>query len=188
QHLKDGIKAGLRASLKSANLLTGSLYIDLDFDSNAKPFKGPVSFAGYELIPTTSGGLAQIQQKLMDTLDKVNSLPLNPMINQATGTLKESQRTLRELQKTLDNINQITGSQSMKTLPEDMQKTLRELNTSMKGFQPGAPAYNKLVGDMQQLNQVMRELQPVLKTLNSKSNALVFEAKPGQDPQPKRAK
>jgi hypothetical protein len=34
--------------------------------------------------------------------------------------------------------------------------------------------------------QVLRELQPVLKTLNTKSNALVFEAKPGQDPQPKR--
>lgn len=188
QHLKDGIKAGLRASLKSANLLTGSLYIDLDFNEHAKPVTGPTSLAGYKLIPTTSGGLAQIQQKLMDTLDKINSLPLNPMINEATGTLKESQRTIRELQKTLDNINQITGSQSMKELPQDMQKTLRELNNSMKGFQPGAPAYSKLVGDMQRLDQVLRELQPVLKTLNAKSNALVFEAKPGQDPQPKRAK
>lgn len=76
----------------------------------------------------------------------------------------------------------------MKTLPADMQQTLRELNRSMKGLQPGSPAYNKLVGDMQRLDQVLRELQPVLKTLNSKSNALVFEAKPGQDPQPKRAK
>ena len=55
--------------------------------------------AGLEIIPTVSGGLSQIQQKLMDALDKINSLPLNPMINQATGTLKESQRTLRELQK-----------------------------------------------------------------------------------------
>lgn len=30
---------------------------------------------------------------------------------------------------------------------------------------------------MQRLDQVLRELQPVLKTLNDKSNALVFEAK-----------
>ncbi|MEJ5111982.1 intermembrane transport protein PqiB [Erwinia billingiae] len=188
QHLKDGINNGLRASLKSANLLTGSLYIDLDFYKNAKPFTGPRTLSGYELIPTVSGGLAQIQQKLMDALDKVNNLPLNPLLNQATSTLKQSQKTIQELQKTLDNINQITSSQSMKDLPADMQKTLRELNTSMKGFQPGSPAYTRMVGDMQRLDQVMRELQPVLKTLNSKSNALVFEAKPGQDPQPKRAK
>lgn len=187
QHLKDGIKTGLRASLKSANLITGSLYIDLDFYDNVKPYRGPDAFAGYELIPTTSAGLAQIQQKLMATLDKINSLPLDPMIGEATGALKQSKATLRELQKTLDNINQITSSQSMKQLPEDMQKTLRELNTSMKAFQPGSPAYSKMVGDMQRLDQVLRDLQPVLRTLNNKSNALVFEAKSGQDPQPKRA-
>ncbi|MCK8349868.1 paraquat-inducible protein B, partial [Erwinia amylovora] len=89
---------------------------------------------------------------------------------------------------TLDNLNQLTSSQSMKELPEDMQSTLRELNRSMKGFHPGSPAYNKMVGDMQRLDQVLRELQPVLMTLNNKSNALVFEAEPGRDPQPKIAK
>ncbi|RWR01995.1 paraquat-inducible protein B [[Pantoea] beijingensis] len=188
QHLQDGKKRGLRAALKSGNLLTGSLYVDLDFYENVQPYTGPNAIGGYEIIPTTSGGLSQIQQKLVAALDKVNALPLNPMIDQATNTLAESQRTMRELQKTLNNLNQLTSSQSMKDLPQDMQKTLRELNRSMKGFQPGSPAYSKMVGDMQRLDQVLRELQPVLKTLNSKSNALVFEAKPGQDPQPKRAK
>ncbi|MDR7341830.1 paraquat-inducible protein B [Pantoea alhagi] len=188
QHLRDGKKRGLRASLKTGNLLSGSLYIDLDFYDNAPAYKGPEKVDGLEIIPTMSGGLSQIQQKLMDALDKINNLPLNPMLNQATGTLKESQRTLRELQKTLDNVNKITANPAMQQLPQDMQQTLRELNRSMKGLQPGSPAYNQLIGDMQRLDQVLRELQPVLKTLNQKSNALVFEAKPGEDPQPKRAK
>ncbi|MDU4092608.1 MAG: intermembrane transport protein PqiB [Pantoea sp.] len=188
QHLREGKKRGLRASLKTGNLLSGSLYIDLDFYVNAPAYKGPEKVDGLEIIPTMSGGLSQIQQKLMDALDKINNLPLNPMLNQATGTLKESQRTLRELQKTLDNVNKITANPAMQQLPQDMQQTLRELNRSMKGLQPGSPAYNKLIGDMQRLDQVLRELQPVLKTLNQKSNALVFEAKPGEDPQPKRAK
>jgi paraquat-inducible protein B len=135
-----------------------------------------------------SGGLAQIQQRLMDTLDKINNLPLNPMIQQATNTLSESQQTLKRLQTTLDNLNKLTASQSMQQLPADMQSTLRELNRSMQGFQPGSAAYNKMVADMQRLDQVLRELQPVLKTLNDKSNALVFEAKGKDDPQPKRAK
>ncbi len=113
----------------------------------------------------------------METLDKINNLPLNPMIEQATNTLSESQRTMRRLQTTLDNMNKITSSQSMQQLPADMQTTLRELNRSMQGFQHGSAAYNKMVADMQRLDQVLRELQPVLKTLNEKSNALVFEAK-----------
>ena len=121
-HLKDAESRGMRAALKSANLLTGSLYIDLDFYPQEKPWKGPRELFGYPLMPTTSGGLAQIQQKLMQ-----------------------------------------------------------------KGFQPGSPAYNKMVGDMQRLDQVLRELQPVLRTLNEKSNALVFEAAGSNDPQPKKA-
>jgi paraquat-inducible protein B len=40
---------------------------------------------------------------------------------------------------------------------------------------------------MQRLDQVLRELQPVLRTLNEKSNALVFEAAVNNDPHPKKA-
>lgn len=187
-HLAELLKRGLRASLKTGNLVTGALYVDLDFYPKEPPITGLREFDGYEIIPTVSSGLAQIQQRLVETLDKINNLPLNPMIEQATNTLSESQRTMRRLQTTLDNMNKITSSQSMQQLPADMQTTLRELNRSMQGFQPGSAAYNKMVADMQRLDQVLRELQPVLKTLNEKSNALVFEAKDKKDPGPKRAK
>jgi len=182
------IKSGLRGSMKTGNLLSGALFIDFDFYPNEKLEKEANEIDGYPVIPTISVGLAQIQQKLLDTLDKVNNLPLNPMIQQATKTLNESQQTLKRLQQTLDNLNKLTSSQSMQQLPADMQKTLQELNRSMQGFQPGSAAYNKMVTDMQRLDQVLRELQPVLRTLNNKSNALVFEAKDKPDPQPKRAK
>lgn len=187
-HINELLKSGLRGALKTGNLVTGALYIDMDFYPKEPPITGIRKYSGYEIIPTVSGGLAQIQQRLMDTLDKINNLPLNPMIEQATSSLNETQRTMRRLQTTLDNLNKITASQSAQQLPADMQKTLRELNRSMQGFQPGSAAYNKMVADMQRLDQVLRELQPVLKTLNTKSNALVFEAKDKKDPEPKRAK
>ncbi|MDV0511787.1 intermembrane transport protein PqiB [Citrobacter portucalensis] len=187
-HLEQLLKRGLRGSLKTGNLVTGALYVDLDFYPKEPPITGVREFNGYQIIPTVSGGLAQIQQRLMEALDKINNLPLNPMIEQATNTLSESQRTMKHLQTTLDNMNKITSSQSMQDLPADMQNTLRELNRSIQGFQPGSAAYNKMVADMQRLDQVLRELQPVLKTLNDKSNALVFEAKDKKDPEPKRAK
>ncbi len=184
----DAESRGLRASLKTGNLVTGALYVDMDFYPKEKPWKGPRElFGGYPIIPTVSGGLAQIQQRLMETLDKINTLPLNPMINEATKTLAESQKTMKSTQQTMKSLNDIIASKEMQQLPQDMQKTLRELNRSMQGFQPGSAAYNKMVADMQRLDQVLRELQPVLKTLNEKSNALVFEAKGNTDPQPKRA-
>lgn len=178
----------LRASLKSGNLLTGALYIDLDFYPQAKPWTTAKTVAGYPVVPTVSGGLAQMQQKLMSVLDKLNSLPLEPVLSEAAKTLKESQATMVKTQKTIDSLNGILASKEAQGLPQDMQKTLQELNRSLKGLQPGSPAYNKMLGDMQRLDQVLRDLQPVLKTLNEKSNALVFEAPAGKDPQPKRAK
>ncbi len=186
--LLDSEKDGLRASLKSANLLTGALYIDLDFYPNSKAWIGPKSIEGYPVMPTESSGFAQIQQKVMQTLDKFNSLPLNSLLGEVEQTLKESQNAMKEMQATLNSVNKIAASPEMQNLPKDLQKTLLELNRSMKGFQPGSPAYNKMVGDMQRLDQVLRELQPVLRTLNEKSNSLVFEASVSEDPKPKKAK
>lgn len=174
--------------MKSSNLLTGALYIDLDFYPNAKPWKGPDVIDGIPLMPTISGGLAQLQQKVTAVLDKFNALPLEPMVKSATATLKTSQETMRKTQETLDALNGILSSKAMQSLPADLRQSLIELNRTIKGIQPGSPAYNQMVGDLQHLDQVLRELQPVLRTLNEKSNALVFEAPAGKDPHPKGAK
>ncbi|WP_077999224.1 intermembrane transport protein PqiB [Edwardsiella tarda] len=188
KHLLAIRHGGLRAALKSSNLLTGALYIDLDFYPNAKPWKGPDVIDGIPLMPTVSGGLAQLQQKVTAVLDKFNALPLEPMVKSATATLKTSQETMRKTQETLDALNGILSSKAMQSLPADLRQSLIELNRTIKGIQPGSPAYNQMVGDLQHLDQVLRELQPVLRTLNEKSNALVFEAPAGKDPHPKGAK
>lgn len=186
--LESAMKNGLRASLKSGNLLTGALFVDLDFVPNVPEYKGPDVIAGYRIIPTTSGGLAQIQQKVISVLDKINSMPIEPMLNQTTQTLADGQKTIKEAQVMLSELNKLMGSKDFQNLPQDMQKTLSEMNRAMQGFQPGSPAYNKMVDNMQRLDQVLREVQPLLRTLNNKSNALVFEAEPSKDPVPKGVK
>ncbi|WP_428943590.1 intermembrane transport protein PqiB [Pantoea sp. FN060301] len=187
QRLQDGIKRGLRATLKTGNLISGSLYVDLNFYDNALVLPEPVQVAGYHIIPTMSSGLSEIQQKLMSALDKINGLPLTPLLTEATGTLKESRRTLQELQTTLHNINQLTDTPAIKALPKEMQQTLRELSRSLKGVQPGSPAHTRMLGDLQRLDQVLRELHSVLKNLNNKSNSLIFEAEAIHDRQPEKA-
>lgn len=184
--IQEAMKRGLHAKLKTGSLLSGSLYIDLDFYPSAAAYSGPQTVAGYKVIPTLSSGLNQLQQKLLLTLDKIAGLPLAPLVTEATGTLRESSRTMRELQSTLKSINTLIASPAMKQLPLETQQTLREMARSLQGLQPGSPAYTSLTDNMQHLDQVLRELQPVLKTLNKQSNSLIFEAKPGQDPQPER--
>jgi paraquat-inducible protein B len=118
----------------------------------------------------------------------MNSLPLRPLISVATGTLKQSQRTMTEIQKSLRHIDGFISSPAMKTLSEDMQQSLQQLSRSIKGIQHGSPVYQKLTGDMQRLDLVLRELQPLLKTLDKKSNALIIQDAATDDPVPVGAK
>lgn len=181
QYLLESEQYGLRAALKSANLITGALYVDLDFYPDAQPWIGMKNIQDYPVIPSERVGLAQIQQKIVQLLDKFNALPLE-------STMLQTNNTLRDMQKTLNTLNQLVASESMQKLPNDLQQTLLELNRGLKGLQPGSPMYNKLLTDMQRLDLVLRELQPILRTLNNKSNALIFQAPINQDPVPKKAK
>lgn len=63
-------KNGLRASLKTSNMFTGALYIDLDFYPELKnKYNANLSNQyGYSTIETTSTGIAQIQAKVMQLL------------------------------------------------------------------------------------------------------------------------
>lgn len=184
----DSQKYGLRASMKSGNLLTGSLFIDFDFYDNPEPWVEPPLKYDYPVLATVSGGFSQLQHKLMLTLDKINALPLDNMIIEMTNTLKEGQVMVKNLNNSMVSLDKLLANPGTQALPNDLQRSVNELNKTLKGMQPGSPAYNKLVDDMKRLDDVLREIQPIAKTLNEKSNALVFEAKPGQDPQPKKVK
>jgi paraquat-inducible protein B len=87
------IKAGLRAQLQSQSLLTGLLFVNLDFYPNA-----PARLVGgaepYPEIPTVPSGFEQLQEsagdvamRLPELLDQMNGLltELNHTLNQTSG-------------------------------------------------------------------------------------------------------
>ncbi|MCX8642155.1 MULTISPECIES: intermembrane transport protein PqiB [unclassified Gilliamella] len=178
--IMDEQKNGLRASLKTSNMFTGALYIDLDFYSDLKnkyDVKKSKQF-GYDTIDTTSTGIAQIQAKIIQLLDNFNNLPLNNTMSQFNKSLASSERLM-------NSINQIMASKEMQNMPKDLQKAMRSLNETMKGLQPGSDLNNQMKESLQKVQQMMDELTPLLNTLNDKSNALIFSAPNKKDQEPK---
>lgn len=173
-------KNGLRASLKTSNMFTGALYIDLDFYPELKnKYNANLSNQyGYSTIETTSTGIAQIQAKVMQLLDNFNHLPLN-------NTMTEFNKSLASSQRLINSLNQIMTSNEMQNMPKDLQKTLRTLNDTMKGIQPGSELNKQMNESLQKVQQMMDELTPLLNTLNDKSNALIFSAPIKKDQEPK---
>ena len=79
QAISNAVGNGLRASLSTGNLLTGSLYVAMDYFPSAEDAEVG-SYAGRTTIPTIASGIEGISQKLTMFLDKLNELPLEDTV------------------------------------------------------------------------------------------------------------
>ena len=142
--------------------------------------------AGLKIMPTAPSGLANIEQKVLQVLDKVNRLPVEDVLAQSSATLAQSEKMLKNAEQLILSLDQLVKHNAVQQLPADLQQSLVELRKTLAGFSPGSPAYERLNGNLQSMDQLLRDLQPVIKTMNSQSNSLIFNADLPKDPEPEK--
>lgn len=109
------VKQGLRAQARTANLITGQLYISLDFVPRAAPVNFDMA-ARPLLIPTVPGSLDKLQEQLQAIVDKFSKLPLDQIAVNLNGSLSEMSKTLHQVNtRMLPQLND-TLDQTRKTL------------------------------------------------------------------------
>jgi len=74
QTLQALVDRGLRAQIKSSNILTGAYYIDLAWFPNAKPAH-VIAKEGVWVVPTERGGSEQMQERVASILSKIDRIP-----------------------------------------------------------------------------------------------------------------
>ncbi len=119
-------KQGLRAQLQTGNLLTGQLYVSLDFFPDAPPFVMDWNQQIPE-FPSVPGTLGDLKAKLSGILKKADAMltqitELSYKLNhdlepKLSGTLKQTESTLLTIQNTFKEDS---------PLQQDLQITLRE--------------------------------------------------------------
>lgn len=181
------VNRGMRASLKPGNLLTGSLFVDLDIYPDAKPAYVE-KMGDYRVIPTVSSGFAQIEAKLLAILNKMEQLQIEPVLaqaqqtlQQAQGSLRSGERAIKQMETTLKKIENLTTNPQTQAVPEEINATLREIRLTAQGLSPDSRLYQEMNRSLKTLQQTMEQLQPILQALDQKSNALIFEAPKGPD-------
>ncbi len=75
---------------------------------------------------------------------------------------------------------------STQPLPAELNKSLAEMRQTLQGFSPGSPVYERINSNLQAMDKVLRDLQPVVQTMNQQSNALVISADRKADPEPEQ--
>ncbi|MGH1462339.1 MAG: intermembrane transport protein PqiB [Neptuniibacter sp.] len=178
--LSNWVVRGLRASLKSGNLVTGSLYVDLDIYPDAIE-ESVTHMDGYSVIPTAAGGFVQLENKLISVLGKIEQLKVEPLIGKLDGMVESSETAIVQLNRTLRQIETLTKNDKTVALPAELHNTLKEIRLAAQGVTPDSRLYVEMNRSLQTLQQTLNRLQPILKTLDEKPNALIFNADKGPD-------
>jgi paraquat-inducible protein B len=145
--LRRMIAKGMRAQLRSGNLLTGQLYVAIDFFPKAPPVKIDVTREPFEM-PTMPSSLDQLQSQVQEIVTKVNKVPIEEIGNDIRTSLAKLDKTLaaaekltqtlnndvapevtaavKDARKTIDSANRTLAQDS--PLQQDVRQTLLELN------------------------------------------------------------
>lgn len=178
------LQNGLRATLKSGNLLTGSLFVDLNFRSDAADDYHARTFEDRPVIPATPSSLAQIELKVASLLDKLNALPVEPVLQGLDNNMQQTESVLGEIRDLTASVDKLVNDPQTQTIPANINRTLNELQAAVKGLSPDSPAYQELNRSLQSLEKLMRDLRPLTQTLEKQPNALIFNPAPANDPVP----
>lgn len=175
-----GIKSGLRASMESGNLITGSKYISIDFYPDAPP-AAEGSFLAYTTIPTIETGIAQIAQTAQSILATIDALPL-------ADTVASANTAINSLNQSLASLQTLMANQSTQQLPAQLDETLQELREAISSLTPNSGAYQSLNSSLLSLNRTLGNLETLTRTLSAQPNAVLLPAEQAPDPIPEVSK
>jgi paraquat-inducible protein B len=137
------IKAGLRARLETQSLLTGLLYVELNFYPDFAPRLTGLGYKDLPEVPSIPTTTEEVKTAFEQTLQKVKNMPLDVMVENLNATLTDirgivaSQETvqsrealaksLQESEKLLVELNR-----QLPPLLTDVGRTVKEANQTVK--------------------------------------------------------
>lgn len=151
------VQNGLRAQARTGNLLTGQMYVALDFPGKVSKAELDTSTA-IPAIPTVPGTLSDVQPQIAEIVAKVNKVPFDEIGRNLNDTLSQARMAIEQLRPEA----QASLADVRRTL-QSVQETLQRADRSL--FDPAAPiqrnAEQTLV-DLQRAAQSLRVLTDYL--------------------------
>jgi len=188
ENFYEAVKEGLRAQIVSSDPITGSLYVELTFTHNDEENRTIVKEGTYAVLPTVTGASGSVMGKVNQILDKINHLKLekllasvNKVVEATEEPVQNANDLLVELKKSIADIHTMTEKKSFKTMPDEVDKALKELTRTLRTTRKVVKGYGSDSLLVQQISDTLRivtktsqEMQAFLKMLNRKPDALIF--------------
>lgn len=162
--LKRGVDHGLRAQVRTGNLLTGQLYVALDFMPKAP--KATLDLHSVPpAIPTVRGTLSDLQPQLAEIVARLGKVKFDEIGSGLQDTLRSASAAGNGLQETLASANA-----AIRQLTPEAQRALADVQKTLTSAQDTLAALdrNVLQGDaavQRNVNQALVEMQRAAQAL-----------------------
>jgi paraquat-inducible protein B len=165
---------GLRAELKTGNLLTGQKFVSLDMHRDVP--KEKVSWAEQPAIfPTISSGLDDIQDSVGVIAKKLSKVPFDQLSARLIGAMNSLDQTLKSADQLLHNVDS--------NLAPQVQATLREAQAALKNAREllgqDAPLENDLGSTLLQVSRAAKSISALVDYLERHPESLLRGKPPG---------
>lgn len=164
--IRNGVPDGLRATLESANLLTGAKYISIDYFDNAT-HDTLGTYQQYTTIPTIGAGFGQMQQSVASILTKIDSIPFE-------STVENVNNTISSVQSSLSHVQSMLGDESTQSLAAGLQSTLADISETMDEYGADSELYQSLDTNLTSLARTLRNLERLTEKLARQPNSVVL--------------
>ena len=175
------VSNGLKAQLRTGNLLTGQLFVALDFvpgSTTIASSAATLAADGSVRLPTTPGTLSEIQPQIAEIVQKISKIPFDEIGRDLRSTLASTSNAIMRL-----------TPEAQKALVE-VQRTLARTQTSLDNLDrnvidANAPVQRGLDDTLQELQRTARALRVLSDYLQQHPESLL-RGKPSDPPVPPR--
>jgi paraquat-inducible protein B len=169
--MKRAVDHGLRAQVRTGNLLTGQLYVALDFIPKS-PKATLDARADPPTIPTVRGALSDLQPQLADIVARLSKVKFDEIGSDLQETLRNASAAGSGLQETL-----ASATAAIRQLSPEAQRALAEVQKTLTSAQATLANLDRNVmqGDaplQRNLNQALAEMQRAAQALRVLSDYL----------------
>lgn len=162
------VSKGMRAQLRTGNLLTGQVYVAIDFFPDAKPAKLEPNQTPLEL-PTQPNSLDELQSQVSDIARKLNKVPFDEIS-------ADLRKTLATLNKTLASTEQLAKSLNNDVTPEmaaAMKDVRRTLQSAEKTIADDSPLQQDVRQTLQEVTRAAASLRVMTDYLERHPESLI---------------
>ena len=172
------LKSGMRASLKSASILTGQLYVALDFHPDKPERYLGSGIDAYPELPTLDSGLDEV-------ITKFSELPIEEVVARMTSTLAAAEDLLRNphLDESLAALpTLLTDADTFvvdlrQFMKSDVSNTVREASRTLESARKSMQTLTTTVNDetLVQLNSTLIEFEKTAQLLEERISSTLTE-------------